>query len=234
MLTTGRDLTEFGRLLHESWQVKKGLESSISNSEVDELYERGMRAGALGGKLLGAGSGGFLLFFCEPQRQQAVRRAMAGTKEIPFQFRAPGQQDYLCGRGPMELRRGAFLDRDGVINVSPEPGRYVRSWEEFHLIPEAVEWIRLFNAIEMPVIVVTNQRGVSAGARQFGRTGANPLKHARRTGAPGRACGRCVSLPARRERAATAASRVRRCSTRRRGSGSIGLETIGRAGRFLA
>jgi D-glycero-D-manno-heptose 1,7-bisphosphate phosphatase len=63
----------------------------------------------------------------------------------------------------MELRRGAFFDRDGVINVSPEPGRYVRSWEEFQLIPEAVEWIRLFNAIEMPVIVVTNQRGISRG-----------------------------------------------------------------------
>jgi D-glycero-D-manno-heptose 1,7-bisphosphate phosphatase len=63
----------------------------------------------------------------------------------------------------MELRRGAFLDRDGVINMSPEPGQYVRTWEEFHLIPEAVEWIRLFNAMEMPVIVVTNQRGVSRG-----------------------------------------------------------------------
>ena len=63
----------------------------------------------------------------------------------------------------MELRRSAFLDRDGVINVSPAPGGYVRSWEEFRLIPEAVEWIRLFNALDLLVIVLTNQRGVSRG-----------------------------------------------------------------------
>jgi D-glycero-D-manno-heptose 1,7-bisphosphate phosphatase len=63
----------------------------------------------------------------------------------------------------MELRRGAFFDRDGVINASPPPGEYVRRWEEFRLLPEAVEWIRGFNALDVPVIVVTNQRGVSRG-----------------------------------------------------------------------
>lgn len=63
----------------------------------------------------------------------------------------------------MELRRSAFLDRDGVINVSPAPGHYIRSWEEFRIIPEAVEWIRLFNALDLLVIVITNQRGVSRG-----------------------------------------------------------------------
>lgn len=63
----------------------------------------------------------------------------------------------------MELRRSAFLDRDGVINVSPRPGHYIRTWEEFRLIPSTVEWIRLFNALDLLVIVVTNQRGVSRG-----------------------------------------------------------------------
>ncbi len=63
----------------------------------------------------------------------------------------------------MELRRSAFLDRDGVINISPARGDYIRTWEEFHLIPEAVEWIRLFRALDLLVIVVTNQRGVSRG-----------------------------------------------------------------------
>ncbi len=63
----------------------------------------------------------------------------------------------------MELRRGAFFDRDGVINASPAPGDYIRRWEEFRLIPEAAEWIRVFNALDMPVIVVTNQRGVDLG-----------------------------------------------------------------------
>jgi D-glycero-D-manno-heptose 1,7-bisphosphate phosphatase len=63
----------------------------------------------------------------------------------------------------VELRRSAFLDRDGVINASPAPGGYICKWEEFHLIPEAVEWIRLFHALDLLVIVVTNQRGVSRG-----------------------------------------------------------------------
>ena len=63
----------------------------------------------------------------------------------------------------MELRRGAFFDRDGVINASPPPGEYVRKPEEFLLLPEAVEAIRRFNALDVPVIVVTNQRGVSRG-----------------------------------------------------------------------
>ena len=63
----------------------------------------------------------------------------------------------------MELRRGAFFDRDGVINASPPPGDYVRHWDQFRLLPETVEWIRRFNALGAPVIVVTNQRGVSRG-----------------------------------------------------------------------
>ena len=63
----------------------------------------------------------------------------------------------------MELRRAVFLDRDGVINRSPAPGDYVRRWEDFQLIPQAVEWIRRFNAMDLPVIVVTNQRGVGRG-----------------------------------------------------------------------
>jgi histidinol-phosphate phosphatase family protein len=61
------------------------------------------------------------------------------------------------------MRRCAFLDRDGVINVKPTEGEYVRSWSEFRLIPETVDWIRLFNALDLLVIVVTNQRGVARG-----------------------------------------------------------------------
>ena len=86
----------------------------------------------------------------------------------------------------MELRRGAFLDRDGVINISPAAGDYVRTWEEFQVIPEAVEWIRLFNALGLPVIVVTNQRGVSRGlvqAAELARIHANMLVELARLGA---------------------------------------------------
>ena len=61
------------------------------------------------------------------------------------------------------MRRCVFLDRDGVINVKAKPGEYIRGWDEFHLIPTVVDWIRLFNALGMLVIVVTNQRGVARG-----------------------------------------------------------------------
>jgi D-glycero-alpha-D-manno-heptose-7-phosphate kinase len=109
VLISGRDLCDFGRLLHETWQVKKGLESSISNTGIDDLYQRGMRAGALGGKLLGAGSGGFLLLFCEPQRQDAVRRVMTGAKEIPFQFEPQGSKIIYVGEDQWSFAEAPFL-----------------------------------------------------------------------------------------------------------------------------
>ncbi len=61
------------------------------------------------------------------------------------------------------MRRCAFLDRDGVINFKPEPKEYIRAWSEFRLIPSIVDWIRLFNALDLLVIVLTNQRGVALG-----------------------------------------------------------------------
>jgi D-glycero-D-manno-heptose 1,7-bisphosphate phosphatase len=86
----------------------------------------------------------------------------------------------------LELRRSAFLDRDGVINVSPHRGHYIRTWEEFRLIPEAIEMIRLFNALDLLVIVVTNQRGVSRGLihpAELERIHANMLTELARLGA---------------------------------------------------
>jgi hypothetical protein len=65
-----RSLDEFGRLLHESWQIKRTLTQNITNTSLDEIYEAGRRAGALGGKLLGAGGGGFMLFFVAPERRK--------------------------------------------------------------------------------------------------------------------------------------------------------------------
>lgn len=61
------------------------------------------------------------------------------------------------------MRRCVFLDRDGVINIKPAGGEYIRTWEEFRLIPTVVDWIKLFNALDLLVIVVTNQRGVALG-----------------------------------------------------------------------
>lgn len=85
-----RDLDDFGRLLDTTWRLKKGTGSAISTGSIDELYEKGMDAGALGGKLLGAGGGGFLVFYVQPEKQEAVKEAMKDLMYIPFQFEDGG------------------------------------------------------------------------------------------------------------------------------------------------
>ena len=97
VLTRGTDLNVFGKLLHEGWEAKKSIESSISNSKIDEYYERGLRAGALGGKLLGAGGGGFLLFFCEPHQQNRLRQELSELKEMPFSLDPQGSKIVYVG-----------------------------------------------------------------------------------------------------------------------------------------
>lgn len=89
---TGGDLDDFGRLLDHTWRLKRQTGSRISTGSIDEMYERGVRAGALGGKLLGAGSGGFLIFYVQPEKREAVRSAMSSLMEIPFEFEDNGSQ----------------------------------------------------------------------------------------------------------------------------------------------
>ena len=84
------DLNDFGRLLDHSWRLKKQTGSKISTNSIDELYEKGLQAGALGGKLLGAGGGGFLLFYVEKDKQPAVLRAMEKLMHVPFGFENGG------------------------------------------------------------------------------------------------------------------------------------------------
>ena len=83
------DLDEFGRLLDVTWNLKKSISNSISNDAIDELYEKAKKAGALGGKLLGAGGGGFLLFYVPLAKQDNVRRALR-LMEVPFKFEKGG------------------------------------------------------------------------------------------------------------------------------------------------
>ena len=90
-----RSLDEFGRLLHESWKIKRTLTQKITNSSIDEIYEAGLSAGALGGKLLGAGGGGFMLFFVPPERREALRLRLKHLLCVPFGFSNRGSQVVL-------------------------------------------------------------------------------------------------------------------------------------------
>ena len=84
------DLRAFGELLHETWMLKRGLGAKVSTNAIDAVYERARAAGAVGGKLLGAGGGGFLLFYVEEDRQQSVSEALGELMHIPFSFEEGG------------------------------------------------------------------------------------------------------------------------------------------------
>jgi D-glycero-alpha-D-manno-heptose-7-phosphate kinase len=86
------ELKDFGKLLHESWLIKRSLTDMISSSEIDSLYEVACKAGALGGKLLGAGGGGFILLFAEPQAQAKIKEKLKKILHVPFTFERLGSQ----------------------------------------------------------------------------------------------------------------------------------------------
>ncbi|MDP8908455.1 MAG: GHMP kinase [Chloroflexota bacterium] len=86
------DVDAVGPLLHRNWQLKRSLVNGVSDAELDRWYQRALDAGATGGKLLGAGAGGFLLVVVPPDRQARVRRAMSELREVPFHFSARGTQ----------------------------------------------------------------------------------------------------------------------------------------------
>ncbi|MFC1915782.1 GHMP kinase [Chloroflexota bacterium] len=83
---------ELGKLLDRSWRLKKQLASKISNSKIDEMYETARKAGAIGGKIAGSGGGGFLLLYCPKERQDEVRKALKGLRELPFRFEQDGSK----------------------------------------------------------------------------------------------------------------------------------------------
>jgi D-glycero-alpha-D-manno-heptose-7-phosphate kinase len=86
------NLDEFGRMLDHTWRLKRGTGTVVSTDYIDMLYEKGLSAGALGGKLLGAGGGGFLIFYVRPEYRESVMRAMDGLLYIPFEFENSGTQ----------------------------------------------------------------------------------------------------------------------------------------------
>lgn len=93
VLISGKeDFTEFGKLLHETWTLKRKLSSKISNDEIDDMYEKALKNGALGGKLLGAGGGGFILFYVEPENRENIKKALTSYLHIPFRFDFNGSE----------------------------------------------------------------------------------------------------------------------------------------------
>jgi D-glycero-alpha-D-manno-heptose-7-phosphate kinase len=90
-----RDLNEVGYLLDEAWQLKRQLAAGVSNPTIDEIYAAGIEAGALGGKLLGAGGGGFMLFYAPPHAQARIRERLKRLIEVTFTINSPGSSVVL-------------------------------------------------------------------------------------------------------------------------------------------
>jgi len=90
ILNSDTDLRAFGELLHQSWLLKRELSSAISNSVVDGIYNTAIDSGAIGGKLLGAGDAGFMIFFVPPEKQPEVKQALAQYLRVPFSFETEG------------------------------------------------------------------------------------------------------------------------------------------------
>jgi D-glycero-alpha-D-manno-heptose-7-phosphate kinase len=92
ILSSGRDLGGFGELLHEAWQAKRSLSATVSNSHVDDIYGQARAAGAIGGKLIGAGGGGFIVLFAPPERHAAIKERLAKLIHVPVKFEFGGSQ----------------------------------------------------------------------------------------------------------------------------------------------
>jgi len=92
LLNSDHDIKGFGELLHEAWQVKRSLSANISNSHVDNIYTRAREAGAIGGKLAGAGGGGFFMMFAPPEKHTDIKFALDNLINVPFKFDFGGSQ----------------------------------------------------------------------------------------------------------------------------------------------
>ncbi len=106
-------LCRFGELLHEAWMLKRDLSSQVSNHEVDDYYARARAHGAIGGKIMGAGGGGFLMLFVLPEAQEQVRQALKDLLHVPVQFESFGTQIVFYGPSNEDF---SALDRERTIN----------------------------------------------------------------------------------------------------------------------
>ena len=121
MVTGTRPLQEFGELLHESWMLKRSLSPNVSSPFIDEIYEAARSAGAIGGKLLGAGGGGFVLLFAKPEDQPRIRERLKSLLRVPFRFEKSGSQIILYEPDVDAEREGKATDvvRESIAVTQP-------------------------------------------------------------------------------------------------------------------
>lgn len=127
ILAGGQDIGAFGELLHRAWQAKVEMSPSVSNSEIDDIYQRARNAGAIGGKLLGAGGGGFMLLFVPPAKQSQVKDQLQHLIHVPFGFEHSGsqiifldnEQDYSFEES---IRSSQDIQSFRELNLAPAPG----------------------------------------------------------------------------------------------------------------
>lgn len=117
------DLDEFGRLMHESWLIKRSLSSAVSSSAIDSMYSAAVEGGAIGGKIAGAGGGGFLLFFVPPERRAAVRERLHGLLHVPFDFETSGSKVIFYDADPDYSHVNA--DAEGRSFVAPREMKHL-------------------------------------------------------------------------------------------------------------
>ncbi len=110
ILCSNQELDDFGRLLHETWLIKRSLSNGITSDFIDEIYDLARLNGALGGKLLGAGGGGFILFYVKPENQPSVLKALSGLLWVPFQFDYHGS--HIVHYNPTEFSQESLVRRD--------------------------------------------------------------------------------------------------------------------------
>lgn len=112
ILCTNENINSFGELLHDAWMLKRQLSQKVAPTFIDDIYQKARAAGAIGGKLLGAGGGGFMLFFVKPELKQKVRDALKNLLFIPFEFETNGSQIIFCDRmqySQLEITRRNYI-----------------------------------------------------------------------------------------------------------------------------
>lgn len=117
ILAGDHDLADFGELLHEAWMVKRQLTNKITTPLIDQIYEAARNAGALGGKLLGAGGGGFMLIFAKPELHHKINAALPGLLQVPFQFEGSGSQIVFYQQDATITRASLWTERHSPAEI---------------------------------------------------------------------------------------------------------------------